>query len=38
MKYFTRQRYLALQERGEDAMDAADAAWGEAVERYEAHL
>jgi hypothetical protein len=37
MNYFTRERYLALQERG-DAMDAADAAWDEAVARYEAYL
>ena len=35
MNYFTRQRYLALQERGDDAMDTADAAWDEAVARYE---
>ena len=33
MNYFTRQRYLALQERGNDAMHAADAAWDEAVQR-----
>lgn len=38
MNYFTRERYLALQERGDDAMDAADAAWDEAVECYEAYL
>jgi hypothetical protein len=38
MNYFTRERYLALQERGDDAMDAADAAWDEAVERYDAYL
>src|SRR5262245_28328114 len=38
MNYFTRERYLALQERGEDARDAADAAWDEAVERYDAYL
>jgi hypothetical protein len=38
MHYFTRQRYLALQERGDDAMDATDEAWAEAVERYEAYL
>jgi hypothetical protein len=38
MKYFTRERYLALQERGDEAMDAADAAWAEAVARYEAYL
>lgn len=38
MNYFTRQRYLALQERGDDAMDDADAAWDEAVQRYDAYL
>lgn len=38
MNYFTRQRYLALQERGDDAMDAADAAWEEAVQRYDAYV
>ncbi len=38
MNYFTRQRYLALQDRGDDAMDAADAAWAEAVARYETYL
>jgi len=38
MNYFTRARYLALQERGDDAMDAADAAWAEAVARYDAYL
>ncbi len=38
MNYFTRERYLALQERGDEAMDAADAAWAEAVERYDADL
>src|SRR6266849_437155 len=38
MNYFTRQRYLALQERGDEAMDAADAAWAEAVARYDAYL
>jgi hypothetical protein len=37
MNYFTRERYLALQEPG-DAMDAADGAWAEAVARYEAYL
>ena len=37
MNYFTRQRYLALQERGDDAMDAADAAWEEAVQHYDAY-
>jgi hypothetical protein len=38
MNYFTRERYLALQERGDEAMDAADAAWDEAVARYDAYL
>jgi hypothetical protein len=38
MNYFTRERYLALQERGEEAMDAADDAWAEAVARYESYL
>jgi hypothetical protein len=38
MNYFTRERYLALQERGEDARDAADAAWATAVDRYDAYL
>jgi hypothetical protein len=38
MNYFTRERYLALQERGDEAMDAADAAWAEAVARYDAYL
>lgn len=38
MNYFTRERYLALQERGDDAMDSADAAWDEAVERYDTYL
>jgi hypothetical protein len=38
MNYFTRQRYLALQERGDDAMDAADAAWADAAARYDAYL
>jgi len=38
MHYFTRQRYLALQEHGDDAMDAADAAWAEAAARYDAYL
>jgi hypothetical protein len=38
MKYFTRERYLALQNFEEAAMDAADADWEEAVERYDAYL
>jgi hypothetical protein len=38
MNYFTRERYLALQETGDDAQDATDAAWDEAVERYDAYL
>ncbi len=38
MNYFTRERYLALQERGDEARDVADAAWAEATDRYEASL
>ncbi len=38
MNYFARERYLALQTPGDDAMDAADAAWEEAVARYDAYL
>jgi hypothetical protein len=38
MNYFTRKRYLALQEPGDDAMDAADAAWAEAADRYGNYL
>ncbi len=38
MKYFTRERYLALQNFDEAAMDAADADWEDAVERYDAYL
>lgn len=38
MNHFTRERYLALQDRGDEAMDAADAAWEEAVNRYDTHL
>lgn len=38
MNHFTRERYLALQERGDDARDAADAAWAKAVDRYDASL
>jgi hypothetical protein len=38
MKFFTRERYLALQNKDEAASAAADAAWEEAVERYEAHV
>jgi hypothetical protein len=38
MNHFTRERYLALQDRDNDAMDAADAAWEEAVARYQAYL
>ncbi len=39
MKYFTADRYVALQDfSGDAAMDAADAVWDEAVDRYEAHL
>lgn len=38
MKYFTRERHLAMQVRDPAAADAADAAWEEAVEHYEAAL
>jgi hypothetical protein len=38
MKYFTPQRYLALQNFAPKAMDAADADWEQAVEQYEAYL
>jgi hypothetical protein len=38
MKYFTPERYLALQNPETQAMDAADAAWDEAVEQYESYL
>jgi hypothetical protein len=38
MKYFTPQRYVALQDFSSDAaMDAADAAWEQAVEQYDAY-
>jgi hypothetical protein len=38
MKYFTPERYIALQDFSSDAvMDAADSAWDEQVERYEAY-
>jgi hypothetical protein len=38
MNYFTRERYLALQNCDKPAMDAADAAWEDAVDRYDAYL
>lgn len=38
MKYFTAQRYARLQETGREEMDAGDAAWEEAVIRYDEHL
>jgi hypothetical protein len=39
MKYFTPERYVALQDFSTDeAMDAADKAWEEAGERYAAYL
>ena len=38
MNYFTRERYLALQDFDESAMDAADAEWEAVVDRYEAYL
>lgn len=38
MKYFTRERYLRLQNSEEGALDAADAEWDDAVARYDAYL
>ena len=38
MNYFTRERYLALQERDDDAMDAADAAWATVADQYDAYV
>jgi hypothetical protein len=38
MKYFTYQRFQALQDTDGSAMDAADAAWQAAVEQYDAYL
>jgi hypothetical protein len=38
MKFFTRERYLALQSAGEVAARAADADWEQAVEQYDAYL
>jgi hypothetical protein len=38
MKYFTRERYLAQQILDQAAMNAADADWEDAVDRYEAYL
>src|SRR5207248_4197786 len=38
MKYFTPELYMRLQDSGTAAMDAADAAWEAAEERYEQHL
>src|SRR5947209_6519500 len=38
MNYFTRDRYLALQDPHEGAMDAADADWEAAVAAYDVHL
>jgi hypothetical protein len=39
MKYFTPERYLALQDFSSDeAMDAAEAAWEEASEKYASYL
>jgi hypothetical protein len=38
MKYFTPDLYARLQEREPDAMDAADAAWEDAAERYDNYL
>jgi hypothetical protein len=38
MKYLTPELYTRLQDSGTAAMDAADAAWETAEERYEQHL
>ena len=38
MKYFTPDLYIRLQDREPDAMDAADAAWSDAAERYDSYL
>jgi hypothetical protein len=39
MKYFTPERYLALQDfSSEESMDTAEAAWDEQAERYDAYL
>lgn len=38
MKYFTRERYLALQNSHEEALDAADVDWEQAVDHYQAYL
>jgi hypothetical protein len=38
MKYFTPELYLRLQDRQPEAMDAADAAWSDAAERYDSYL
>jgi hypothetical protein len=39
MKYFTPQRYLALQDLSSDAaLNAADADWEAAVDQYDAYL
>ena len=38
MNYFTHQRYLALQDLEEAAMEAADANWEDAVNAYDDYL
>ncbi len=38
MNYFTPERYVALQSPAAEAMDLADAAWEEAVAKYDARL
>jgi hypothetical protein len=38
MKYFTPERYLAFGDFDNTAMDAADADWENAIDRYEAYL
>lgn len=38
MKYLTPDLYIRLQDREPEAMDAADAAWADAVQRYDGYL
>jgi hypothetical protein len=38
MRYFTRERYLSLQNTEDDAMDSADAQWDKAVDSYDRYL
>jgi hypothetical protein len=38
MRYFTPDLYVRLQDQGPNAMDAAEAAWADAAERYDGYL